>query len=180
MKKNSETQTDKPKYGKVKKEDHEKFFQRVAPKDIDPKANLAENMAEVEKLGGLFELIDPIETIYGPIGAFPMVPDAFPLHPSMCYFGQRRTGKSYTARDVASKIFRDIPFGIVLTMTIENGFWQVIFSYFVFFDLFLATCSKEIRGERFEDRLDAGIIGKTRKIDSQMEERSPKRMRRRS
>jgi hypothetical protein len=124
MKKNSETQTDKPKYGKVKKEDHEKFFQRVAPKDIDPKANLAENMAEVEKLGGLFELIDPIETIYGPIGAFPMVPDAFPLHPSMCYFGQRRTGKSYTARDVASKIFRDIPFGIVLTMTIENGFWQ--------------------------------------------------------
>lgn len=122
MKKNSETQTEKPKYKAVKKEDHEKFFQR--PRDIDPKANLQEHLAEVAKLGGLFELDDPIETIYGPIGRFPMVPDAFPLHPSMCYFGQRRTGKSYTARDVASKIFKDIPFGIVLTMTIENGFWQ--------------------------------------------------------
>ena len=122
MKKNSEKQTEKPKYSKVEKKDHEKFFQR--PKDIDPKADLAENLAEVERLGGLYALDDPIETIYGPIGRFPMVPEAFPLHPSMCFFGQRRTGKTFTLDYLAEKILRDIPFGIVMTMTIENGQWQ--------------------------------------------------------
>lgn len=86
-----------------------------------------------EMLTGPFAIINPIPSIVGPLGEFQCIPENFPLHPAIVGFGKRRTGKSYTFRDVLFKAFRDIPFGICMTGTSYNGFWQkYIPSKFVF------------------------------------------------
>jgi len=134
-----------PKYSKVTKKEHSKFFKKDEKKEkedteepvqheeleevLHPNEaflnHLEENLAEIAALGGLYSLVDEIDTIVGPIGRFPMVTENFPLHPSLCLFGQRRTGKTYTLRYIMYHCFRHIPFGIVLSQTTENGFWQV-------------------------------------------------------
>jgi len=133
-----------PKYSKVTKKEHSKFFKKDEKKEkedteepvqheeleevLHPNEaflnHLEENLAEIVALGGLYSLVDEIDTIVGPIGRFPMVTENFPLHPSLCLFGQRRTGKTYTLRYIMYHCFRHIPFGIVLSQTTENGFWQ--------------------------------------------------------
>lgn len=77
-----------------------------------------------EKLEGAFAIINPIPTIVGPIGEFPMEPESFPKHPAIIQYGKRRTGKSFTARWILYKCFSDYPFGICCTGTYYNGFWQ--------------------------------------------------------
>ena len=85
---------------------------------------------------GPFAVIDPIDTPLGPIGKFQMDLEHFPLHPAMCLFGKRRTGKTFTLRDVMAKCFTHIPFGVVFSQTAHNGFWQrYVPSQFVFKDL---------------------------------------------
>lgn len=81
-------------------------------------------VAEANKLGGVYALVDPIDTCVGPIGRFPAVPEGMPLHPAIVAYGKRRTGKTFTTRDIFFHCFRDIPFGIVITRTKMNGFWQ--------------------------------------------------------
>ena len=89
-----------------------------------PMPSVAECVAETKALGGLYELIDPIDTCAGPIGRFPAVPEALPLHPAIVGFGKRRTGKTYTTRDIFFHCLRHLPFGIVITRTKVNGFWS--------------------------------------------------------
>ena len=84
-----------------------------------------ENVAEANALGEVFAIVNPIPSCVGPIGQFQVNIDHFPLHPAVCLFGKRRTGKTFTLRDFMAKAFKDIPFGIVLTQTHQNGFWQV-------------------------------------------------------
>lgn len=68
-----------------------------------------------EMLSGAFALINPINTICGPIGEFQMEPQNFPRHPSVLFYGKRRTGKSFSCRDMLYKCFADYPFGICCT-----------------------------------------------------------------
>ena len=75
-------------------------------------------------LDGAFRIEHPIDTIVGPIGQFIMEPDSFPKHPSILFYGKRRTGKSYSCRWILFKCFSDYPFGICCTGTYYNGFWQ--------------------------------------------------------
>lgn len=83
-----------------------------------------ECVAECAALGGVYSLVEPIDTCVGPIGKFPMVPEGMPLHPAIVAFGKRRTGKTYTTRWMFFNCFKKIPFGIVITRTKVNGFWQ--------------------------------------------------------
>lgn len=80
--------------------------------------------ADSSELQGAFEIVDPIPTVIGDIGRF--VPDIqhLPLHPSVIAFGKRRTGKTFTTRDLLFKCFRHIPFGVVFSGTAFSGFWQ--------------------------------------------------------
>lgn len=87
--------------------------------------SIEECVAEANALGGVYAIQDPIDTIVGPIGRFQAVPEALPLHPAMVGFGKRRTGKTFTFRDIFYNCLRDKPFGIVVTRTKMNGFWQV-------------------------------------------------------
>jgi hypothetical protein len=75
-------------------------------------------------LTGVFRIEHPINTCLGPIGQFIMEPDALPKHPSILFYGKRRTGKSYSARWILYKCFSDYPFGICCSGTSYNGFWQ--------------------------------------------------------
>lgn len=91
----------------------------VEPEDEDPKEE-----QQTELLEGPFEIVEPIDTVVGPIGKFIMEPQNFPMHPSVILFGKRRTGKTFTLRDIMYNCFRDIPFGICMSGTSYNGFWQ--------------------------------------------------------
>lgn len=95
---------------------------REEPKDADNEETEPEQQTEL--LEGPFEIIEPIDTLVGPIGKFIMEPENFPLHPSVILYGKRRTGKTFTLRDIMYHCFRDIPFGICMSGTSYNGFWQ--------------------------------------------------------
>lgn len=58
-----------------------------------------------------FQIINPIDTILGPIGQFLPLPDYLPNHPSVGLFGKRRTGKSFLLRWLMYRCFRHYPFG---------------------------------------------------------------------
>lgn len=90
------------------------------------KATMTKQVAAETKevLTGAFAMVEPIPTVVGPVGKFLMQPENFPLHPSIIFYGKRRTGKSFTARDMLAKCFRHIPFGICCSGTAYNGFWQ--------------------------------------------------------
>jgi hypothetical protein len=79
--------------------------------------------------GQYFDIINPVNTVVGPIGEFQVLEENFPIHAAVALFGKRRTGKSYTLRWWMFKCFRKIPFGCVFTNTSINGFWQV--GYFI-------------------------------------------------
>lgn len=138
MEKTTKKQPDAP-YGRVTKQGVQKLFKNQATSatsqpNTTPSDTVTQEhggVAEAEALGGVFSLIDPIPTVVGPIGRFPAVPEAFPLHPAIVAFGKRRTGKTFTTRDIFYHCFQDIPFGIVLTRTKMNGFWQVSLIFLV-------------------------------------------------
>jgi hypothetical protein len=47
-----------------------------------------------------------------------------PMHPSIVSFGKRRSGKSTSVDNFLFHCVQDIPYGIVITRTKSNGFWQ--------------------------------------------------------
>lgn len=65
-----------------------------------------------------------IPTMFGPLEKFEAIEENVPNHPAVLLAGKRRTGKSTTLDNFLSKTARHIPFGIVMTDTPENGFWQ--------------------------------------------------------
>lgn len=131
-----------PKYGIADQKGVDKMWQksknvpsRVKPEDVAD-ATKAGGEAEANALGETFAVIDPIDTIVGPIGRFTADIDHFPLHPAIAAFGKRRTGKSFTLRDWFFHAFQHIPFGICMTRTKQSGYWsQYIPDDLVFQDL---------------------------------------------
>lgn len=65
-----------------------------------------------------------LPTVCGPIGIFEAIPENIPLHPSILAAGKRRTGKSTSLDNLMIRTMQHIPFGIVMTETSVNGFWQ--------------------------------------------------------
>jgi len=132
-------QVEQPKYGLPKKDGMDKLFNKPAQAQKTtntPGAKIVVNaetigfegdgLAEANALGGAFEVVNPIDTILGPIGQFICDIEHFPLNPSMALFGPRRTGKSFSLRYIMYNAFRHIPWGCVFTRTKVNGFWQEV------------------------------------------------------
>lgn len=124
--------TNKEKNAKFK----EKAFRKKEESSEEASSEEIEMATDVTQLEGPFAVVDPIDTCIGPIGRFQLVEESFPTHPSVVLFGKRRTGKSFSLRDMLFHCFRDVPFGVVLTRTRQSGFWQQYFpSKFVYQDL---------------------------------------------
>jgi hypothetical protein len=62
-----------------------------------------------------------VNTVAGPIREWLPMPENLPKHPTMAYFGKRRTGKSTSITNVAYHCCRDIPFGLVMSDTAYAG-----------------------------------------------------------
>lgn len=67
-----------------------------------------------------------LNTCVGPIHEWAPVPENLPNHPTLAFFGKRRTGKSTTITNILYHCCRDIPFGIVMSDTAYAGYWQEI------------------------------------------------------
>jgi len=65
-----------------------------------------------------------IATICGPIDEFQATEENIPRHPAILAAGKRRTGKSTSLDNLMEKTMQHIPFGMVMTETSYNGFWQ--------------------------------------------------------
>lgn len=62
-----------------------------------------------------------IATVAGPINEWACKPENLPNHPTMAFFGKRRTGKSTTITNIAYHCCQNIPFGIVMSDTAYAG-----------------------------------------------------------
>lgn len=55
---------------------------------------------------------------------FNAIPENIPYHPAILAAGKRRTGKSTSLDNLMCATMQGIPFGMVMTETSVNGFWQ--------------------------------------------------------
>jgi len=62
-----------------------------------------------------------LDTVAGPIREWLPCPENLPNHPTMAYFGKRRTGKSTSITNVAYHCCQHIPFGLVMSDTAYAG-----------------------------------------------------------
>ena len=62
-----------------------------------------------------------LKTVAGDIFEWLPVPENLPRHPTMAFFGKRRTGKSTTITNIAFHCCQNIPFGIVMSDTAFAG-----------------------------------------------------------
>lgn len=69
---------------------------------------------------------ETVATVAGPIHGWKPCPENLPAHPTMAFFGKRRTGKSTSITNVAFHCCQDIPFGIVMSDTAYAGYWEQI------------------------------------------------------
>ena len=128
-------------YNKTTQKDVNQFMNPKAASTAKESEDLAIARGETNANGtqvedGIYPIINPVQTMLGPIGEFIVEPENFPVHCSMGLFGKRRTGKSFSLRWIMYNAFKDTPFGIVLTRTDLNGFWQAyIPSKYVFHGL---------------------------------------------
>lgn len=67
---------------------------------------------------------NPVNTIVGPVFEYIADPENVPLHPSIVSFGKRRSGKSTSMDNWFFHCIQDVPFGLCITRTKGNGFWQ--------------------------------------------------------
>lgn len=63
----------------------------------------------------------PVESCVGPIHCWECCPENLPNHPTLAFFGKRRTGKSTTITNILFHCCQDIPFGIVMSDTAYAG-----------------------------------------------------------
>lgn len=82
---------------------------------FDKKHEKVADDSQAAELTGAFALVNPIQTVVGPIGEWVLDIENLPMHPSILIYGKRRTGKSFSARWMLFKCFRDYEFGIVCT-----------------------------------------------------------------
>ncbi len=69
---------------------------------------------------------EKVATVCGPISEWLPIPENLPNHPTMAFFGKRRTGKSTTITNIAFHCCKDIPFGIVMSDTAYAGTFNLI------------------------------------------------------
>jgi len=74
--------------------------------------------------GGIITGPLTLKTALGDIHEWACVPENLPNHPSMAFFGKRRTGKSTTITNIAYHCCQHIPFGIVMSDTAYCGYWD--------------------------------------------------------
>ena len=67
-----------------------------------------------------------IPTVAGPILGWKCCAENLPNHPTMAFFGKRRTGKSTTITNILYHCCQNIPFGIVMSDTAYAGYWDKI------------------------------------------------------
>lgn len=67
-----------------------------------------------------------VSTPYGDVHEWLPVPENLPNHPTMAFFGKRRTGKSTTITNLLYHCLQHIPFGLVMSDTSFAGYWQQI------------------------------------------------------
>ena len=65
-----------------------------------------------------------LQTCVGPLTEYQVIPENIPKHAAVLAAGKRRTGKSTSFDNMMEKVMAHIPFGIVMTETKLNGFWQ--------------------------------------------------------
>jgi len=120
------------KYGQTNQKQVDEFFKQKKKKDegADAEQECAPAETPTEVLGPAFAIVEPIDTIVGPLGKFQIKEENFPWHCALGLFGKRRTGKTFSLRWLLYNAFRRCPFGVVFTNTKINGFWQV--SIFIF------------------------------------------------
>lgn len=78
---------------------------------------------EYEKILG-HKAENPLKTCLGDTYDFKPGPQCMPRFPTILFFGERRSGKSFAARDLLTKSWKEIPFGVVLTYTKVNKYWD--------------------------------------------------------
>lgn len=64
---------------------------------------------------------ETIDTVAGPVHEWLCCKDNLPNHPTMVFFGKRRTGKSTTITNILYHCCQEIPFGIVMSDTAYAG-----------------------------------------------------------
>ena len=84
----------------------------------------SESATSVEEVTEAREGKNVIHTHLGPVYEFEATEENIPMHPSILAAGKRRTGKSTSLDNLMEKTMQHIPFGIVMTETKMNGFWQ--------------------------------------------------------
>lgn len=67
-----------------------------------------------------------VSTPYGEVHEWLPVPENLPNHPTMAFFGKRRTGKSTTITNLLFHCCQHIPFGLVMSDTAFAGYWEQI------------------------------------------------------
>lgn len=67
-----------------------------------------------------------VNTCVGPIREWVACPENLPNHPTIAFFGKRRTGKSTSITNLAYECMQDIPFGLVMSNTSYAGYWDQI------------------------------------------------------
>lgn len=67
-----------------------------------------------------------VTTVAGPIREWLPLPENLPNHPTICFFGKRRTGKSTSITNLAFHTMQGIPFGIVMSNTSYAGYWDLL------------------------------------------------------
>lgn len=69
---------------------------------------------------------EKVKTPWGDVNEWLPVPENLPSHPTMAFFGKRRTGKSTTITNLLYHCCQHIPFGIVMSDTAFAGYWEQI------------------------------------------------------
>jgi len=96
--------------------------QKEADKDEQVKAAIATHAAHVDISNSSIQTTgNTIDTICGPISEWACVPENLPHHPTLAFFGKRRTGKSTTITNILYHCCQDIPFGLVMSDTAYAG-----------------------------------------------------------
>jgi hypothetical protein len=119
MEKNEDASVIKRGRGRPRKES------KLPPKDkeeaSDDKAKNYKSTAAVMKNCSLQTTGKTTDTIVGPINEWACIPENLPNHPTLAFFGKRRTGKSTTITNIAYHCCQDIPFGMVMSDTAYAG-----------------------------------------------------------
>lgn len=105
--------------------------EEVPPSDDDDDDDSREHMPDQPVGGQEADAVSenvgpgpPLQTGVGPIYEYLADPENVPSHPSVVSFGKRRSGKSTSLDNWFFHCIQHVPFGVCITRTKANGFWQ--------------------------------------------------------